>query len=162
MQRLDSQRFTCSCSVSFENCEVFLNKNIFVICVDPIFYYEPSSWTLRSSAGRKLTLNPLYVQLPNFISQFWSSKGNQVISIGHEDLNIPGRKLEFRWLRQNVDGDLHKNTYLRKYEASTFICVEISQVRLQKLFQWRLKVWVVKIFGLFRKYMVRKDLNVPL
>ena len=36
------------------------------------------------------TLNPSYVQLPNFISQFWSSKGNQVMSIWHVDLNIPG------------------------------------------------------------------------
>ena len=27
-----------------------------------------------------LTLNPLYVQLPNFISQFWSSNGNHVMS----------------------------------------------------------------------------------
>ena len=37
-----------------------------------------------------------------------------MISIGHEDLNIPGRKLEFRWLRQNVDGDLHKNIWGNK------------------------------------------------
>ena len=38
----------------------------------------------------KFTLNPLYVQLPNFILQSWSSKGNHVISILQVDLNIPG------------------------------------------------------------------------
>ena len=37
-----------------------------------------------------LTLNPLYVQLPNFISQFWSSKGNQVMSILQVDMKMPG------------------------------------------------------------------------
>ena len=37
-----------------------------------------------------ITLNPLYVQLPNFISQSWSSNGNQVMSIKHVDLKMPG------------------------------------------------------------------------
>ena len=36
------------------------------------------------------TLKPLYVQLPNFISQFWSSKGNQVMSILQVDMKMPG------------------------------------------------------------------------
>ena len=36
------------------------------------------------------TLNPLYVQLPNFISQSWSSKGNQVMSMGQEERKMPG------------------------------------------------------------------------
>lgn len=35
-------------------------------------------------------MNPLYVQLPNFIWQLWSSKGNQVMSISQVDLNMPG------------------------------------------------------------------------
>ena len=38
----------------------------------------------------RFTLYPLYVQLPNFILQSWSSKGNHVISILQVDLNIPG------------------------------------------------------------------------
>lgn len=33
---------------------------------------------------------PSYVQLPNFISQCWSSKGNQVMSILHVLLKMPG------------------------------------------------------------------------
>ena len=37
--------------------------------------------------GVQLTLNPLYVQLPNLMEQCWSSKGNQVMSIWHEDCN---------------------------------------------------------------------------
>ena len=36
-----------------------------------------------------LTFSPLYVQLPNFMSQSWSSNGNHVISIKHVDLKIP-------------------------------------------------------------------------
>ena len=32
----------------------------------------------------------LYVQLWNFISQFWSSKGNQVMSILQVDMKMPG------------------------------------------------------------------------
>ena len=39
------------------------------------------------------TFSPLYVQLPNFISQSWSSKGNQVMSIWHVDLKIPSTKM---------------------------------------------------------------------
>ena len=46
--------------------------------------------TTCSIFWEKLTLNPLYVQLPNFISQFWSSKGNQVMSILHVDMKMPG------------------------------------------------------------------------
>ena len=37
-----------------------------------------------------LALKPLYVQLPNFMLQSWSSKGNHVMSILQVDLNIPG------------------------------------------------------------------------
>ena len=44
----------------------------------------------KISSDVSLTLNPLYVQLPNFISQFWSSKGNQVMSILQVDMKMPG------------------------------------------------------------------------
>ena len=43
------------------------------------------------------TFSPLYVQLPNFISQSWSSKGNQVMSIWHVDLKIPATKMNLEW-----------------------------------------------------------------
>lgn len=36
------------------------------------------------------TFQPLYVQLPNFRSHFWSSNGNHVISILHVLLKMPG------------------------------------------------------------------------
>ena len=44
----------------------------------------------KSLESLDITLNPLYVQLPNFISQSWSSKGNQVMSIKQVDLKMPG------------------------------------------------------------------------
>ena len=37
-----------------------------------------------------LALNPLYVHDPNFMSQLWSSNGNQVMSILHVLLKMPG------------------------------------------------------------------------
>ena len=54
----------------------------------PLLVYVPrspaSAFSLRSS------LKPSDVQLPNFMSQSWSSKGNQVMSILQVDLKIPG------------------------------------------------------------------------
>ena len=48
-------------------------------------------------SGEWSTLKPLYVQLPNFISQFWSSKGNHVMSIRQVDWKIKwGQKRLFR------------------------------------------------------------------
>ena len=48
-------------------------------------------WVERHPAC--FTLKPLYVQLPNFISQSWSSNGNQVMSILQVDLKIPERSI---------------------------------------------------------------------
>ena len=39
---------------------------------------------------KRLTFQPEYVHDPNLRSHIWSSKGNQVISILHVLLNIPG------------------------------------------------------------------------
>lgn len=35
-------------------------------------------------------MKPSYVQLPNFMRHFWSSNGNQVMSILHVLLKMPG------------------------------------------------------------------------
>lgn len=49
-------------------------------------------WSLSSILQYMLcrTWLPSYVQLPNFISQCWSSNGNHVMSILHVLLKIPG------------------------------------------------------------------------
>ena len=54
-----------------------------------------------------LTFSPLYVQLPNFMSQSWSSNGNHVISIKHVDLKIP-KTIYLKAVACNVDDHLEE------------------------------------------------------
>lgn len=55
-----------------------------------ILWYQSNVSHFHVSYPMEFTWNPSYVQLPNFISHFWSSKGNHVMSILHVLLNIPG------------------------------------------------------------------------
>lgn len=61
----------------------------YVTCLDLIFDFWFFDFCLIRNYFFRTWL-PSYVQLPNFISQCWSSKGNQVMSILHVLLKMPG------------------------------------------------------------------------
>ena len=75
---------------NFFRLTTFFQAKISSIILVQLFFSFRSTFYLVPYKNEMFTLNPLYVQLPNFISQSWSSKGNQVMSIGQEDLKMPG------------------------------------------------------------------------
>ena len=74
--------FVCVCLSVYLSSLCFLKCTPWILCRSRMFcVFVCVCLSVCLSVFAVHTLNPVYVQEPNFISQFWSSKGNHVMSI---------------------------------------------------------------------------------